>query len=151
MAPTPRAFCAGLRKRSNNHFCCRCRDERDHSQERCCGTRSTPCCLSGFHRREVDSILAVMHPQVEWPNGMEGGWLHGHEAVRAYWKRQWSLLDPHVEPIRIEPDGAGRMILAVHQVVRDLVGTVLVDRIVQHVYLITDGLIRRMEIREGSA
>ena len=104
-----------------------------------------------FNRREVDSILAVMHPQVEWPNGMEGGWLHGHEAVRAYWKRQWSLLDPHVEPIRIEPDGAGRMIVDVHQVVRDLVGTVLVDRIVQHVYLITDGLIRRMEIREGSA
>jgi hypothetical protein len=99
----------------------------------------------------VDSILAVMHPQVEWPNGMEGGWLHGHEAVRAYWKRQWSLLDPHVEPIRIEPDGGGRMIVDVHQVVRDLAGTVLVDGIVRHVYLITDGLIRHMEIREGSA
>lgn len=103
-----------------------------------------------FNRREVDSILAVMHPQVEWPNGIEGGWLHGHEAVRAYWKRQWSLLDPYVEPIRIEPDGGGRMIVDVHQVVRDLAGTVLVDRIVQHAYLITDGLIRRMEIREGS-
>jgi ketosteroid isomerase-like protein len=101
-----------------------------------------------FNRREVDSILAVMHPQVEWPNGMEGGWVHGREAVRAYWARQWGLLDPHVEPVRFEADGAGRIVVDVHQVVRDLTGTVLLDRMVQHVYLIRDGLIRHMEIRE---
>jgi hypothetical protein len=101
-----------------------------------------------FNRREVDSILAVMHPQVDWPNGMEGGRVYGHEAVRAYWARQWGLLDPHVEPVRFEADGAGRIVVDVHQVVRDLTGTVLLDRMVQHVYLIRDGLIRHMEIRE---
>jgi hypothetical protein len=35
----------------------------------------------------------------------------------------------------------------VHQVVRDLRGAVVTDQMVQHVYEIDNGLIRRMEIR----
>jgi hypothetical protein len=101
-----------------------------------------------FNRREIDPILALMHPEVEWPNGMEGGWVHGHEGVRAYWTRQWGIVNPHVEPVRFEIDNDGRVVVDVHQVVRDLTGSVLLDRTVQHVYLIRDGLIRRMDIRE---
>ena len=100
-----------------------------------------------FNRRDIEPILAVMHPEVEWPNGMEGGWVHGREGVRSYWTRQWGMLDPHVEPIRFENDG-GRIVVDVRQVVRDLKGTVLLDRIVQHVYQMRDGLILRMDIRE---
>ena len=101
-----------------------------------------------FNRRDIDPILAVMYPQVEWPNGMEGGWVHGREGVRAYWTRQWGTIDPHVEPVRFEADDQGRIVTEVHQVVRDLSGNILLDRPVRHVYLIEDGLIRRMDIRE---
>jgi hypothetical protein len=38
-------------------------------------------------------------------------------------------------------------VVEVHQVVRDLAGNVIHDRMVQHVYLIRDGLIVNMEIR----
>lgn len=101
-----------------------------------------------FNRRDVDAILPKMHPDVEWPNGMEGGWVHGHEGVRAYWTRQWGIVNPHVEPVSIESGPDGRAIVNVHQVVKDLQGAVLMDRMVQHVYSISDGLITRMEIRE---
>ena len=104
---------------------------------------------AAFNRREIDAILAKMHPQVEWPNGMEGGWVHGHEGVRAYWKRQWGVVDPQVEPVSIEAAGNGCTIVNVHQMVRDLEGTVLMDRMVQHVYRIAGGLIEKMEIRES--
>jgi hypothetical protein len=104
---------------------------------------------AAFNRREIDAILAKMHPQVEWPNGMEGGWVHGHEGVRAYWKRQWGVVDPQVEPMSMEAGGDGRTIVNVHQIVRDLKGTVLMDRMVQHVYRISGGLIEKMEIRES--
>jgi len=100
-----------------------------------------------FNRRDIEPILAVMHPEVEWPNGMEGGRVHGREGVRSYWTRQWGMLDPQVEPIRFEHDG-GRIVLDVHPVVRELKGTVLLDRIVQHLYQIRDGLILRRDIRE---
>jgi nuclear transport factor 2 (NTF2) superfamily protein len=100
-----------------------------------------------FNRRDVDSILVRMHPDVEWPNGMEGGWVHGRDGVRAYWTRQWGMVDPHVEPVRFESDDPSRIVVSVHQIVRDLTGAILLDRMVQHVYAIEDGLIHRMEIR----
>jgi ketosteroid isomerase-like protein len=101
-----------------------------------------------FNRRDIDSILDVMHPEVEWPNGMEGGWVHGRDGIRAYWTRQWGLVDPHVDPLKFQTEEDGRIVVNVHQVVRDLSGAVLLDRTVQHAYLIRDGLIVRMEIRE---
>jgi len=99
-----------------------------------------------FNARHIDAVLARMHPDVEWANGMEGGHVHGREAVRAYWTRQFGVIDPHVEPLAIEPDGAGRLVVEVHQVARDLAGNVLIDTIVHHVYRIRNGLIERMDI-----
>jgi SnoaL-like domain len=100
-----------------------------------------------FNARNIDSALTTMHPDVTWPNGMEGGYVHGHEGVRQYWMRQWGMIDPHVEPLRMQPDETGRIVVDVHQVVRDLAGAVIQDRTVQHAYLIRDGLIASMEIR----
>jgi hypothetical protein len=41
------------------------------------------------------------------------------------------------------------MVVAVHQVVRDLEGNLMVDQMVQHVYTFADGLIQRMDIQEA--
>jgi len=99
-----------------------------------------------FNARRIDAVLARMQPDVDWPNGMEGGRVHGHEEVRAYWTRQWTLLDPHVDPVdmHIQPDR--RVRVQVHQVVHDLAGNLLADSAVHHVYSFRDGLIERMEI-----
>lgn len=99
-----------------------------------------------FNDRQIDAVLAAMHPDVEWANGMEGGHVHGTDAVRAYWTRQWALINPHVDPLRIEPDEKGRWVVEVHQVVRDLAGNQLVDTIVHHAYRIRNNLIERMDI-----
>jgi ketosteroid isomerase-like protein len=102
-----------------------------------------------FNARDIDTILAMMHPHVDWPNGMEGGRVHGQDNVREYWTRQWGILDPHVEPVSIEDDEAERSVARVHQIVRDLAGNLVVDQFVEHVYTIRDGLIERMDIREA--
>lgn len=101
---------------------------------------------TAFNQRDIESVLARMHPDVDWPNGMEGGRVHGCDEVRAYWRRQWHMIDPHVEPVRVEEDEAGNTAVDVHQVVRDLSGNILKDEIVQHVYSFRDGLIERMDI-----
>jgi hypothetical protein len=103
---------------------------------------------AAFNRRDIDAVFALMIPQVDWPNGMEGGRVHGHDEVRAYWTRQWSLVDPHVEPVGMAPDEDGRIVVDVHQVVRDLSGKVLFDQMLQHVYTVRAGLIERMDIRD---
>jgi hypothetical protein len=103
---------------------------------------------AAFNARDIAGSLATMKPDVAWPNGMEGGTVHGHDGVRAYWTRQWGMIDPHVDPVSFNADESGRVVVGVHQVVRDLAGKVLMDRMVEHVYTLEDGLITSMEIRE---
>lgn len=103
---------------------------------------------ASFNARDIDGTLSTMHADVEWPNGMEGGTVHGHGGVRAYWSRQWSLINPHVDPVAFRSDEAGRTVVSVHQVVRDLQGNVMLDQMVEHAYVIEGGLIRSMEIRQ---
>jgi ketosteroid isomerase-like protein len=69
-----------------------------------------------FDARDIDAVLSVMHPDVAWANGMEGGHVHGYEAVREYWTRQWKLVDPYVEPRGFQHDERGRIVVDVHQV-----------------------------------
>jgi hypothetical protein len=99
-----------------------------------------------FNARRIDAVLAHMQPDVDWPNGMEGGRVNGHDEVRAYWTRQWTIIDPYIEPVQIDANPDGRFVVQVHQVVRDLQGKLLADSIVHHVYTFRDGLIERMEI-----
>jgi hypothetical protein len=106
---------------------------------------------AAFNRRDIDGVLALMRADVDWPNGMEGGRVHGREEVRAYWTRQWAVVDPDVEPVRIDEGDSGDTVVEVHQVVRDLAGKILADRMVLHVYRIQEGLIERMDIRDPAA
>ncbi len=99
-----------------------------------------------FNAREINAVLARMHPDVVWPNGMEGGFVYGIEGVRDYWTRQWAILDPHVEPVSITQDESGRWAVEVHQVVHDREGKLLLDTTVHHIYVIENGLIARMDI-----
>jgi len=103
---------------------------------------------AAFNSRDMDGALSTMQPDVVWPNGMEGGTVYGHEGVRAYWTRQWGMINPHVEPLTFELDASGNVAVGVHQVVKDLAGKVLMDRMVQHVYVLKDGLIQSMTIVE---
>jgi ketosteroid isomerase-like protein len=102
---------------------------------------------AAFNRRDIETVLAEMHLDVDWPNGMEGGRVVGKAAVRDYWKRQFEVLNPRVEPQSITTEADGRIAVDVHQVVHDMSGKLLVDQMIQHVYEIRDGLIRSMEIR----
>ena len=111
-------------------------------------TESVQRAYAAFNARDLDGALATMQPDVVWPNGMEGGVVHGHEGVRAYWTRQWAMIDPHVDPVAFTEDESGCICVSVHQVVRELSGKVLMDRMVEHVYTLKDGLIQSMDIRE---
>jgi ketosteroid isomerase-like protein len=102
---------------------------------------------AAFNRREIETVLGLMHSDVDWPNGMEGGRVLGTAAVREYWRRQFEMVRSRVEPKNFATEADGRIAVDVHQVVHDNAGQVLDDRMVHHVYEIRDGLIQSMEIR----
>jgi hypothetical protein len=99
-----------------------------------------------FNARDIDAALATMTPSVAWPKAFRGGFVRGPEEIRAYWTEQWSEIDPHVEPMAFYPDDAGRILVDVHQVVRDLAGAVVADEHVGHRFTCAHSLIQAMEV-----
>ena len=100
----------------------------------------------GFNRRDIPAVLALLTPDVAWANGMEGGHLHGREAIRAYWTAQWAAIEPHVVPLRITQRDDHVTAVEVHQRVHDLEGRLLLDEHVRHVFHFEAGLVGRFDI-----
>jgi hypothetical protein len=101
---------------------------------------------SAFNARDIDAALALMTPDVAWPKAFKGGFARGSEEVRAYWTEQWSEINPHVEPVSFYSEEAGRILVDVHQVVRDKAGAVLADEHVGHRFTLEHSLIQAMEV-----
>lgn len=101
---------------------------------------------SAFNQRDIDGALAYMSESVNWPKASEGGRVVGKQEIRAYWTRQWSEFDPHVGPLEVFEDDAGKTHVRVHQVVRTLDGDLLSDTEVWHVYTIANGLVEHMDL-----
>jgi hypothetical protein len=101
---------------------------------------------AAFNARDIDTALSTMHPDVQWPKAFEGGYATGHDEIRAYWTRQWTAIDPRVEPIEFHERENGTAAITVHQLVKDLQGKIIFDGIVKHVYTLTQGLLSRMDI-----
>ena len=100
-----------------------------------------------FNARDMETVLAALHEDVIWANGMEGGHVRGREGVRSYWTRQWAMVDPHVEPVAFAEGPEAEVVVEVHQVVRDLKGHLLVDKMVGHIFRVENGLVRRFDIQ----
>ena len=104
-----------------------------------------------FNARDIDAVLGQLAEDVDWPTAWEGGRVHGRDAVREYWLRQWAAIDPTVEPLAFTTRSDGSIAVEVRQVVRGLDGTQLGDTRVIHVYVLRDGRVARMDIEEPTA
>lgn len=101
---------------------------------------------AAFNARDIDTALSTFHPDVEWPKAFEGGYVKGHEEICAYWTRQWSEINPTVDPIAVKERPNGTFEITVHQLVKDLQGTVLFDGTVKHIYTVQENLLRKMTV-----
>jgi hypothetical protein len=99
-----------------------------------------------FNKRDIDGALALMTEDVSWAKASEGGKVVGKEEIRAYWTRQWSEFDPHVEPLAITEGDGGKVRVRVHQLVKSLHGDVLSESEVLHVFTVNAGLIAAMDL-----
>ena len=103
-----------------------------------------------FNARDMEAVLAALTEDVAWANGMEGTHVHGKEAVREYWTYQWSVIDPHVEPLQISKAKDGSLVVEVHQTVRDLQGTLLLEETVTHAFRLDGEQVKRFDIQSAS-
>lgn len=101
---------------------------------------------AAFSSRDVETVLAAMAADVEWPDAGRGGRLVGRDAVREHWARQPSDIRLILTPLRFRERDDGRTEVTVRQVARDAGGTVLAREEVRHVYEFHEDLVRRMVI-----
>jgi nuclear transport factor 2 (NTF2) superfamily protein len=99
-----------------------------------------------FNDRDFERVIAKMHPDVKWANGMEGGFVYGRDAVREYWSQQFEVTQTQLTPMKFEAEGGGRHVVTVSLEVRDLNGNLLVEKTVQQIFTIDDGSISLFEI-----
>lgn len=101
-----------------------------------------------FNNRELETIVSVMHPDVKWANGVEGGFVYGRDAVREYWTNQYQVIQVQLETLKFETDENNRNVVTVHQIVRDLQGNLLADMTVKQIFTIENDSISLYEIGE---
>jgi hypothetical protein len=101
-----------------------------------------------FNRRDASAVLDRMTTDVDWPNGWKGGRVIGTTAVAEYWAAQWAEISPEVIPLSVESRSDGSLVVNVRQIVRSLEGELLADSPINHVYIIRNDLIARMDIEE---
>lgn len=98
-----------------------------------------------FNDRNIELVIAKMTETVKWANGMDGGYVYGHDGVREYWIRQFTMVSSHVTPQEIDLENRWVRI-KVHQVVHDLGGKLLSDEIVYHIFKLIDNKIAEFDI-----
>ena len=101
---------------------------------------------SAFNERNIDIALSTMQPDVQWSKAWEGGYISGHTEIKEYWTRQWTEINPNVDPVGFRERENERLEVEVHQHVEDLQGNLMFDGMVRHVYTFQDGLIKTMDI-----
>lgn len=91
-------------------------------------------------------------PDVDWPNVLDGVRLHGLEAVRAYWARQFATGHPLVRLEGLRRDADGEAVVATVRLgMRDSSGERWAEETVEHVYRFDGaGLVTRMDVRAAA-
>lgn len=75
-----------------------------------------------FTDRNVGGVLNLMHPDVDWQDGLTGERVHGHSGLRNHWLSQWTSLTRKVLPMHVVPSGDRLEVEAV-EIIRSLDGT----------------------------
>ena len=108
-----------------------------------------------FNARDIDGVLVALAADVAWANGMDGGYVHGHEGLREYWTRQWAMVSPFVEPVALKHTEDGAVAAEVIQTVFDLNGQPLSgqthglkDKTVIHQFRFEGDKIKRFDIQQ---
>ncbi len=101
---------------------------------------------AAFNERKIDKALSTMQPTVQGSDAWEGGYISGHAEIKSYWTRQWTEINPTVEPVGFNERPNGSLEVMVHQKVKDLQDNQLFDGMVKHVYTFENGLIKTMDI-----
>ncbi|ATQ42527.1 nuclear transport factor 2 family protein [Caulobacter mirabilis] len=98
-----------------------------------------------LNRQDVDALVALVHPDVDWQDLLDGGRRHGPEAMRDYWTQQFAVIRPEVSPIAFERLPDGRLAVQVFMTIASIEGRPWEQGPARFAFTLDGGLIRRMD------
>jgi hypothetical protein len=103
---------------------------------------------AAFNKPDLQKAMRHIRDDVLWPAPDERTEAVGHDAVRVWRARQLPRKDSRIAPqeLLLDRDGFG-IVVKCHQLVRDNSDAIVVDRKIEHVYVLREGLIARMTVR----
>jgi ketosteroid isomerase-like protein len=99
-----------------------------------------------YNRRDFGAFSALLTPDVDWPDQIEGGRLLGREALEAYWARNDRSITVDSSPVSFSDLPDGRIAIDVNQIVRNLAGKIWSDSCVRQIFTFRDGQVSRMDV-----
>ena len=103
-----------------------------------------------FNRRDIQTALQAAHPDVDWPNVLEGRRTVGLADISDYVERLFRVIDARMDVLAISEDDRGDVVVRVHQVARFLSdGALIADEVVEHIYRFEDGMIVTVNARDA--
>ncbi|HUO48473.1 MAG TPA: nuclear transport factor 2 family protein, partial [Acidimicrobiales bacterium] len=99
-----------------------------------------------FNDKDVDGFVALLDPDIVWPDLSGGPSLRGAEAVRSYWRNAFSVVSARVVPHEFLVDDDA-VIVVIEREVLDLQGHSLGSpAVVVHRVTFRDGRIAKLSI-----
>jgi hypothetical protein len=101
-----------------------------------------------FNHGDIEAMVALLCPDVDWANPLEGGRGRGHDAIRSTWERVSKQFACKVAPLKIEIDARGRVVIDAEVAIRDAGGKPLAHQQMGQVFTFRDDLIERLDVFE---
>jgi ketosteroid isomerase-like protein len=99
-----------------------------------------------YNRRDFAAFSALLTPDVDWPDQIQGGRLIGYDAVEAYWAANDKMIKVDSAPVTFIALPDGRIAVDVNQIVRNLAGQVWSDSCVRQIFTLRGDKVARMDI-----
>ena len=96
-------------------------------------------------QRDVEGIAATLHPDVDFPDQIDGGRRRGIAALHDYWTNAFTMIRANSTPTAFKATGADAMQVTVHHHVSSLAGRLWFEGPVEYRFEFRDGLIVRMD------
>ena len=104
-----------------------------------------------LNRRDLDAVMALIHPQARFRDYMDGGEVEGHVAIRGFYQRMFDTIAPDLDLIALKTLPDGRIRADIQSSVRDRSGHLWSDTRVIAIYRFTDGLMSSVELQDPKA
>lgn len=101
-------------------------------------------------RRDIEALMATMHPNAEFGDFLDGGEVIGPIAIRAFFQRMFDTLAPDFDLITVAVQPDGRMRAEMQVATHDRSGHLWSDTRSYALYDLVDGLIHGIALQAAA-